>query len=67
MGKIKLSYLFVLVGLNKVIPIIETRGKMPGQFQSLLRRPKKEQTSMTNRNVKLSTIVVGVFNRNLPC
>ena len=27
LGKIKLSYLFVVVGLNKVFPIIEPRGK----------------------------------------
>ena len=38
-----------------------TERKMPRQFESLLRRPKKEQTSKTDRNVKLLTIVVGVL------
>ena len=30
LGKIKLSYLFVVVGLNKVFPIIEPTGKCQG-------------------------------------
>ena len=59
MGKIKLSYLFVVVRLNKVFPIIEPRGK--GQDNS------RVFYVVQKRNRQALTIVVGVFNRNPPC
>ena len=68
LGKIKLSYLFVVVGLNKVFPIIEPRGKCQDNSRVFyVVQKRNRQAIKTNRNVKLLTIVVGVFNRNLPC
>ena len=64
MGKIKLSYLFVVVGLNKVFPIIEPRGKCQDNSRVFyVVQKRNRQAIKTNRNVKLLTIVVGVFNR----
>ena len=68
LGKIKLSHLFVVVGLNKVFPIIGPRGKCQDNSRVFyVVQKRNRQAIKTNRNVKLLTIVVSVFNRNLPC